>query len=108
MGTTRPASIFPNAKGFKGSSPNSIAVSPNGGFLYLTNGGANSVAVIQLGQNSQGNDNAQGDQNGGATSQLLGLIPTGWYPNSASVSADGSMPYVVNGKSNAGRSEERR
>jgi YVTN family beta-propeller protein len=99
IGTTAPPSIFPNAKGFKGSSPNSIAVSPDGGFLYVTNGGANSVAVIQLGQ--QGDDNAQSNENGG-TSQLLGLIPTGWYPNSVSVSADGSTLYVVNGKSNAG------
>src|SRR6266700_1946367 len=50
IGTTAPPSVFANAKGFKGSSPNSIAVSPDGGFLYVTNGGANSVAVIQLGQ----------------------------------------------------------
>jgi YVTN family beta-propeller protein len=99
IGTTAPPSVFPNVKGFKGSSPNSISVSPDGAFLYVTNGGANSVAVIQLGQ--QGDDNSQGNENGGA-STLLGLIPTGWYPNSVSVSADGSMLYVVNGKSNAG------
>jgi hypothetical protein len=64
--------------------------------LYVTNGGANSVAVIRLAHD--------GDENGGASakSQLVGLIPTGWYPNSVSVSADGSMLYVVNAKSNAG------
>ncbi|PYT34562.1 MAG: hypothetical protein DMG58_04465 [Acidobacteria bacterium] len=33
---------------------------------------------------------------------MQGLIPTGWYPSSVSVSADGSMLYVVNGKSNTG------
>ncbi len=88
IGTTAPKSVFANNKGFKGSSPNSVAVSADGKFLYLTNGGANSVAVIQL------------SQDGG--SELKGLIPTGWYPNSVSVSADGSMLYVVNGKSNTG------
>jgi YVTN family beta-propeller protein len=90
IGTTAPKSVFANEKGFKGSSPNSVTVSPDGGYLYVTNGGANSVAVIRLAQAE------------GAKSELIGLIPTGWYPNSASVSADGSMLYVANGKSNAG------
>ncbi len=90
IGTTAPKSVFANEKGYKGSSPNSVTVSNDGQYLYVTNGGANSVAVIHL---------AQGEE---ARSELVGLIPTGWYPNSASVSADGSMLYVVNGKSNAG------
>src|SRR6266849_6814330 len=98
IGTTAPPSIFANAKGFKGSSPNSIAVSPDGGFLYITNGGANSVAVIHLSKNSAG----IGAGPAGAKSELSGLIPSGWYPNSVSVSTDGSTLYVVNGKSNAG------
>jgi DNA-binding beta-propeller fold protein YncE len=88
--TTAPRWAFANEKGFKGSSPNSVAISADGQFLYVTNGGANSVAVIRLAQS----DNAK--------SEILGLIPTGWYPNSASLGADGSKLYVVNGKSNAG------
>ena len=99
IGTTAPAWTFANSKGFKGSSPNSVAVSPDGRKLYVTNGGANSVAVISLGS---GDDNSQGNENGQVSSELVGLLPTGWYPNSASVSADGSTLYVVNGKSNAG------
>jgi DNA-binding beta-propeller fold protein YncE len=98
IGTTAPRSVFPNRKDYKGSSPNSLAFSPDGEFLYVTNGGANSVAVIQLAQD--GNNDA--DDVTGAKSQLIGLIPTGWYPNSVSVTADGTMLYVVNGKSNAG------
>src|SRR5258706_2128715 len=94
IGTTAPKSVFANERGYKGSSPNSVTVSSDGGFLYVTNGGANSVAVIRLAPD--------GDDGAAGKSQLLGLIPTGWYPNSASVSADGSMLYVVNGKSNAG------
>src|ERR1700736_6516386 len=34
--------------------------------------------------------------------QVAGLIPTGWYPSSVSVSSDGKTLYVVNSKSNTG------
>src|SRR6267378_3936466 len=98
IGTTAPNSVFPNNNGFKGSSPNSVAVSADGQFLYVTNGGANSVAVIHL---AHGGDEESAGGSGGR-SELTGLIPTGWYPNSVSVSADGAKLYVVNGKSNTG------
>lgn len=35
-------------------------------------------------------------------SQVVGLIPTAWYPHSVSLSVDGSHLYVVNGKGIAG------
>jgi YVTN family beta-propeller protein len=87
--TTAPAAVWPNRAGFKGSNPNSLALSPDEKTLYVTNGGSNSVAVIRL-------DHDLDD------SQVIGLIPTAWYPTSVSVSADGERLYVVNGKSNAG------
>src|SRR5260370_31474979 len=96
IGTTAPKSVFANNKGFKGSSPNSVAVSADGEFLYVRNGRANSVAVIHLAHDGEG---AGGPS--GPGSELQGLIPTGWYPNSVSVRADGSILYVVTGKSNA-------
>ncbi len=34
--------------------------------------------------------------------QVIGLIPTGWYPNSISISSDGTWAYVVNSKSPTG------
>jgi DNA-binding beta-propeller fold protein YncE len=71
----------------KGSNPNSVSLSPDERFAYVTNGGTNNVAVIRLGDE-------------GAT--VTGLIPTGWQPNSASTSPDGKTLYVVNGKSNTG------
>jgi DNA-binding beta-propeller fold protein YncE len=71
----------------KGSNPNSVSLSPDEKFAYVTNGGTNNVAVIRPGEE-------------GAT--VTGLIPTGWQPNSASASPDGKTLYVVNGKSNTG------
>ncbi|HUX50615.1 MAG TPA: hypothetical protein VMW73_07445 [Spirochaetia bacterium] len=53
--------------------------------LYVTNGNLNTVAVI-----------ARGGTNGGDT--VVGLIPTGWYPDSVCLSNDGKWMYVVNGK----------
>jgi DNA-binding beta-propeller fold protein YncE len=87
--STAPASVFPNHEGFKGSNPTGLALSPDEKTLYVTNGGTNSVAVITL-------DRELDD------SRVVGLIPTGWYPNSITVSRDGSTLYVANGKSNAG------
>ena len=76
---------------YKGSSPNSLAFSPDGTRLYATLGGENAVAVIDV-----------------ASQQLLGRIPTGWYPSSVSVSADGTRLFVVNMKSTPGPNLEYR
>jgi YVTN family beta-propeller protein len=76
---------------YKGSSPNSLALSPDGRRLYATLGGENAVAVIDVGSR-----------------QVLGRIPTGWYPSSVSVSADGKTLFVVNMKANAGPNLEYR
>jgi len=48
--TTGPAQVFPKAKKFKGANPNNVALSPDERTLFATNGGTNSVAVIQLGR----------------------------------------------------------
>ncbi|MGZ4873181.1 MAG: bifunctional YncE family protein/alkaline phosphatase family protein [Candidatus Angelobacter sp.] len=84
--TTAPAGIFANRGGFKGSNPNSVALAPDDKTLYVTNGGTNSVAVIALDKDPD-------------DSRVVGLIPTGWYPTSVSVSRNGTMLYIVNGKS---------
>lgn len=92
VGTIAPPSIFPNNRGYRGAGPNSLALSPDEHTLYVTNGGTNSVAVIQLNTGQ-----AAGANN--ASPQIIGLIPTAWYPTSVSVSRNGSTLYVVNGKS---------
>jgi DNA-binding beta-propeller fold protein YncE len=87
--TTAPAGLFANRTGFKGSNPNSLALSPDEKTLYVTNGGTNSVAVIALDKDLD-------------DSRVVGLIPTAWYPTSVSVSRNGAILYVVNGKSMPG------
>lgn len=74
----------PNDK-YKGASPNSLALSPNEQTLYTTLAGENAVAVVNL-----------------RSGRVTGRIPTGWYPNSVSVSKDGKKLFVVNAKSNSG------
>ncbi|MFI5104248.1 MAG: YncE family protein, partial [Terriglobales bacterium] len=93
--TTAPAGAFANRSGFKGSNPNSLALAPGEKTLYVTNGGTNSVAVIALGKDKDLDD-----------SRVIGLLPTGWYPTSVSVSGSGETLYVVNGKSNPGPNRE--
>ena len=83
-----PPAVYANPQHYLGANPNSLALSPDEKTLYVTDGGLNAVAVIQLGSP------------GGST--FLGLIPTGFYPNAVSVSADGTMLYIVNGKSATG------
>ncbi|ACH38496.1 lipoprotein, putative [Citrifermentans bemidjiense Bem] len=85
-----PPSAMPDSLAkFRGANSNSATLSPDEKQLYVTNGNLNCVAVVTL-----------GGANGG--SQVTGLIPTGWYPNSVSFSSDGNWVYVVNGKSATG------
>jgi YVTN family beta-propeller protein len=95
--TTAPKSVYSNPKGFKGSNPNSLALSPDEGLLFVTNGGTNSLSVIQLSQPQQTHKKEQFHG-----SRVIGLIPTGWYPNSVSLNEDGTVLYVINGKGNTG------
>jgi DNA-binding beta-propeller fold protein YncE len=37
-----------------------------------------------------------------AKTRVIGLIPTGWYPNAVGVNKDGHSLFIVNGKSNTG------
>lgn len=69
----------------KGANPNSLALGDEGNLLFVTLGGENAVAVIDL-----------------DSSRVIGRIPTGWYPNSVTVSEDGKQLYIVNGKSSSG------
>jgi YVTN family beta-propeller protein len=71
--------------GETGDNTNSLALSPDGKTLYVSNGTANDVAVVSL-----------------QTRRVLGVIPTGLYPTSVSLSGDGKSVYVANAKSPTG------
>lgn len=86
--TTAPAGVLRANALLPGAAPNSLALSPDEKTLYVTNGGMNAVSVISL---------APGNRHG-----VIGLIPTGWYPQSISVSRDGKTLYDVNSKSDPG------
>ena len=82
-------STYPVLTQYTGANTNSVTLSPDETQLYVTNGNLNNVAVVAL----------TGTNSGDA---VVGLIPTGWYPNSVSFSADGVWAYVINAKSPTG------
>ncbi len=67
-----------------GTYPGAIAVSPDGTRAYITEGGLNSVLVL--------------DTTNPASPRQLGRIPTGWYPIGVTVSPDGKKLYITNAK----------
>lgn len=75
----RPDPTFPY-----GSAATGLALSKDGQTLFVTCGGNNAVAVVEL-------PNAQN-----TNSQLRGFLPTDWYPGA--VVADSNHLYVVNVK----------
>jgi YVTN family beta-propeller protein len=85
--TIAPPATLSMAERYRGVDPNGLALSPDGKTLYVTNGGTNSLAVIDL---------------SAAKPAVVGLIPTGDLPNAVSISKDGKYFYVVNGRSTPG------
>ncbi|MBV9672507.1 MAG: phosphoesterase, partial [Verrucomicrobia bacterium] len=77
----------PTFKRYSGSAPNSMAISADGKLLYVTNGGSNSVAIIELSI---------------PHSKVIGLLPTTFYPTQITLSKNGRYAYVINGKSITG------
>jgi YVTN family beta-propeller protein len=85
--TTAPSGVLRRAT-LPGAAPNGLALSPDEHTLYVTNGGMNAIAVISLAP--------------GQPHRVKGLIPTGWYPQSITLSRDGKTIYDVNSKSDPG------
>jgi DNA-binding beta-propeller fold protein YncE len=73
---------------YTGAATNNVALSPDQNTLYITNGGANAVAIVPLA--------------GPAPHQVTGLVPTAWYPTSVTISPDGGTMWVINNKSDPG------
>jgi len=70
----------------KGLNPNGLALTP-AGTLLVTYGGINAVAMITP---------------SATTAEVVGVVPTGWYPSAVATSADGARVFVVNRKSPPG------
>jgi YVTN family beta-propeller protein len=74
--------LGPNAPA--GSTPNSLALAPDGKTLYVANADNNSVALIDVAERGK--------------SRMLGFLPTGWYPTFVTTTADGKRVIVAAGK----------
>lgn len=72
-----------------GSTPSSLALSPDESILLVANANTNHLAVVNV------------KELGASTP--LGFIPTGWYPTSVRFSRDGKSIYVANGKGASSR-----
>src|SRR5213082_2261906 len=67
-----------------GSTPNSLALAPDGKTLFVANADNNLLAVFDVSTPGK--------------SRSLGFIPVGWYPTSVRVTPDGRHLLVANGK----------
>ena len=77
-------SLFPLSP--EGSTPDALAVSPDGSTLLVANADNNCIAVVDVTAPSR--------------SQVKGFIPTGWYPTSVAMTPDGKRILVGIGKGN--------
>jgi YVTN family beta-propeller protein len=67
-----------------GSTPDALALSPDGRRLYVANADNNNVAVIDVSDRKE--------------SRVVGFIPTGWYPTALAIAPSGNQLYVGTGK----------
>jgi YVTN family beta-propeller protein len=77
-----------------GSGSNALALSSDGGSLYVANGTNNCVAVVRLARGSSDGDSEDRPER----SRVVGLIPTGWYPGALLLAPDGKRLFVANVK----------
>ncbi len=75
-------SLFPASP--EGSTPDALAISPDGETLFVANADNNCVAVVEIEEVNK--------------SQIEGFIPTGWYPTSLAVTPDGKNLLIGIGK----------
>jgi DNA-binding beta-propeller fold protein YncE len=80
-GGRRTFSLGPYPGARPGTQPNALAVSADGSRLYAANAGNNDVDAVQLAVP-------------GRPDQVLGLVPTGWYPSAVAASPDGRQLYI--------------
>ncbi|MGE3821135.1 MAG: bifunctional YncE family protein/alkaline phosphatase family protein [Isosphaeraceae bacterium] len=72
-----------------GSTPSSLALTPDESILFVANAATNNLAVVNVKEPGK--------------SAPLGFIPTGWYPTSVRIGRDGRTLFVANGKGGSSR-----
>ncbi|GGJ63795.1 bifunctional YncE family protein/alkaline phosphatase family protein [Streptomyces brasiliensis] len=82
---TRTIDLAPYHGAPVGTSPQGLDISPDGHTLYVANAGNNDVAVVDLADRPEQQD------------KVTGLIPTGWYPTTVTLTRDGRL-LVTNAK----------
>ena len=91
-------SLYPNAP--EGSTPDAVAVSPDGRTLFVANADNNNVMVVDISNSSISDEVRPHDE---SVSVVEGFIPVGWYPSAVAVSPDNGTLVVANGKGLASR-----
>src|SRR3989442_6835324 len=61
-----------------GSSPNGVAITPNGAFVYVANEGSSSVSVIDTASNT-----------------VVATVPVGSFPTREAITPHGTFAYVT-------------
>ena len=74
--------LFPEAP--PGSTPDALALSPDGQRLLVANADNNTVAVVDVSKPG--------------ASRVIGFVPTGWYPTGVAFSRRGEAMYILSGK----------
>lgn len=77
-------SLFPNSP--EGSTPDAVAIAPDGKTMFVCNADNNCVAVINIATPNK--------------SQVEGFVPTGWYPTAVAVTPDNRRLLIGIGKGN--------
>jgi YVTN family beta-propeller protein len=85
-------SLYPQSP--EGSTPDAVAVSPDGKALFVANADNNSVMVVDISNSLAEDAKAHGE----SVSVVNGFIPVGWYPTALAVSPDNNTLFVANGK----------
>jgi YVTN family beta-propeller protein len=68
-----------------GSTPNALALAPDGKTLFVANADDDAVAVVDVGGDSR-------------AARTQGFVPSGWYPAALALAADGKTLWVANAK----------
>src|SRR5262249_35857067 len=83
--------LYPQAP--EGSTPDALEIDPAGKLLYVANADNNSIAVVRIADRQR--------------SEVIGFIPTGWYPSALMLADSPHHLYIANSKGEAGHPDLR-